>query len=142
MSDELTRVDAWLQSELAGDTTITGIVAERVYGDSADPDASYPFIVHQFQGGADVQGVGPNRIMISGLWLVRAVAQTRTWTSLAPAADAIDTVLQGNLGGPAGSDGAVFSAVRERPFKLIEDIEGGEQIRQLGGLYRIEAQVP
>lgn len=142
--NELTRVDVWLQTLLAGDTALQALVGNpaRVYSDVADPAATYPFIVHQHQGSADVRGVGPGRIMLSGVWLVRAVAQTTTWTALAACADRIDRLLQGNPGGPAGTDGAVFSSVREQPFKQVENIEGGEQIRHLGGLFRILVQVP
>lgn len=141
MSTELTRVDAWLQSLLKGDTALSALATD-VYGDVADTGATGRYVVHQYMGAADVQGVGPNRIMISGLWLVRAVQETRSWADLAPTADRIDFLLQGNLGGAAGTDGAVFSSVRERPHKLIEAVEGGGEIRNLGGTYRIEAQVP
>lgn len=142
--NELTRVDVWMQGTLAGDATLKTLVGDpaRVYSDVADPHAIDPYIVHTNLATTDVAGVGPNRIMISGLWLVKAVRTTSNWTDLAAIADRIDTLLQGNHGGAAGSDGQVFSCVRERPYRFVENLDGGDTIRQLGGQYRIEAQVP
>lgn len=140
MADETTRADEWIRSVLVADTTVAGAVS-GVFGDLAPEGATFPYVLFQFQGGADVRGSGPTRIMVSGLWVVRAVAQQSTYLGvLQTVADRVDVLMQATSGA-AGSDGQVFSSVREQPFRMTEVLDGGEQVRHLGGIYRLLVQV-
>lgn len=141
MADETTRADEWLHGVLA-DATLAALLTGGIHADVAPQGTRFPYGLHQFQGGADVRGNGPDRIMISGLWLVKAVAETESYIGvLCDAADRIDELLQATSG-PGGSDGEVFSSVREQPFRMPEVLEGGTQVRHLGGIYRLLVQVP
>lgn len=132
--DELTRVDAWLQTTLTGDATLATLVDGRVFADIAPQGTPGPFIVHQFQGGADNIGNGGNRVLVNGVWLVRVVAQTDSYLPLQPIADRIDAVLH------RGAGGAVLTCTSEQPYRLTESAEGASW-RHLGRLFRIQVQV-
>lgn len=141
MADETTRVDVWLQTVLAADATLTGLVGDQVFSELAPQDASFPRVVHQHQGSVDVRtATSSGRIMLSGLWLVRGIAATEDFRSLQAIADRVDVLLERASGSADG--GLVFSCTRESPFRLLEPADGGIQYRHLGGLYRIYAQVP
>lgn len=145
MADETTRVDAWLFDLLTNDAPLTALVGDaepRIFADSVPQGEAFPAVVYQLQGGTDVRtATRDSRVMINGLWVVKAIGQTDTFADLAPIADRIDDLLEQSTGGPAGSDGAVFTATRESPFRLPEPDEG-VGFKHLGGMYRIYAQVP
>lgn len=137
---ETTRVSRWLTATLATDTTIISLIgANNVHSRRATPGAHYPLIIHQMLGAADVRGSGPYRIMTNGLWLVKAVGETRDILDLEPIADRIDELLQAGSG--TAADGIVLSSVREYPFELDEH-ENGKDFLHLGGAYRCLAQIP
>lgn len=142
VGNEVTRVDRWLQATLTGSTAVTGPLGDGVNGvhaDVAPPGAKHPLVIHQFQGGADVRGAGPFRIMLNGLWVVKVIGETRDILELEPIDDAIDALLQGASG--AAADGLIFSSVREYPLTLAER-DNGHDYRHLGGAYRVLAQIP
>lgn len=142
VGDETTIVDQWLQATLTGDSVLIGLLPDGVDGVHADvaPGAArHPLVVHQFQGAADVRGAGPFRIMTNGLWLVRAIDETRDYLTLAPIANRIDVLLQAASGTAAA--GIVFSSVREYPYRMVER-DNGHDYRHLGGAYRCLAQIP
>lgn len=142
VGDETTIVDQWLQATLAGDSALIAFLpdgTDGVHADEAPPAAKFPLVIHQFQAGTDVRGSGPYRIMTNGLWIVKAVGETRDRLTIKPIADRIDVLLQAASG--AAADGLVFSSVREFPFRLNEN-ENGHDYRHLGGGYRCLAQIP
>jgi hypothetical protein len=142
MADETTRVDQFLYTRLTSSAPLTVLVGARVFADRVPQGETFPAVVHQLQGAADVRtATGDARIMVSGLWLVKAIVRSDTFDDAQPIADELDTLLE-EASGPAGDDGTVFSSTREAPFRLVEDDEGGPSYRHLGGLYRVFVQVP
>lgn len=147
MADELSRVETWLFGVLAADAPLTALIGgagnQRIYGEVAPQDSTWPCVVYQFQGGHDVGGGtgASHRIMVDGLWLVKAIMPSKSFAGLVPIVDRVDTVLRASSGGAAGADGVVFASVREQPFRLVE-LDEGVTYRHLGGLYRIWTQVP
>jgi hypothetical protein len=135
--NELAIFDQWLTSKLTGDATIGGIVADRVYGDVAPEKTTFPYILFTQQSTADVMGNGAQRIMVTGVYVVRGVAPSESYTTLRTLADRIDTVLHKASGQVA--TGTVIACVRERPFSMTET-EKGVQYRHFGGVYRIYSQ--
>lgn len=141
MADETTRVDEWVQGRLTGDATLVGLLAGGIHADVAPQGSVFPVVVHQFQGGADVRtATSDGRIMLSALWLIKAIGKSETYLGLRAAADRIDALFE-KASGAAGTDGFVFSSTRVTPFRLAEDDEG-VAYRHLGGIYRVFAQVP
>lgn len=134
---ETARVDRWLYERLAGDATLSGLVGGRIYAFVAPQGTAFPFVVFAHQGGHDVLGVGPARVMVSLLYQVKAVGQTAAVADLQPVADRIDALLHGASG--AVPDGTILACVREQAIEEAE-VDDGVQYRHVGGLYRLIAQ--
>jgi len=139
---ETFRAEQWLYSLLTGDTGPGGVntfVGGRIYAYVAPSGASFPFVVYSYQGGHDVQGIGPARIMASGVYQVKVVGKAATvaFGAIKAIADRIDTLLQGASGTVV--DGRVLSCVREQGISYVE-ISGSDVYSHLGGLYRLLVQ--
>jgi hypothetical protein len=130
---ELSAADKWLYTVLSGDAQLVGLINGRVFDTLAPESAAFPYVVFQYQGGHDVRGNGPTRVMTNSLYLVKAVGRGGSYASLWPIANRLDELLHAQHG--ANADGQAW-AVREQPFKLLE-VDNGVQYRHLGGLYRI-----
>jgi len=135
--NEIPRVDQWLYATLNGDTALMALVS-GVHNAEAPQGAALPYAIFSFQGGGDVRGVGPTRIMVSALYQVKSVGGGASYGPLKAPVDRIDELLQGASG--SVSDGWIYSCVREQPIAYKETSPGGAQFRHLGGLYRIIAQ--
>lgn len=132
--NEIVRVDEWLYSILHGDQALAGVpVAAYV----AKQGTAFPRIQFNFQGGSDVVAVGAIRIMLTGLWQVKAIVQAESYAPAKPLADRLDALLHGKKG--QVSDGVILGCKREQPIAYVE-VDSGLQYRHLGGLYRIEVQ--
>ncbi len=129
---ETTVVDEWLEGVLAGITDVTG-----VWEGVAPSLAPYPFIVYQHQTDEDLYALGPTRVWSDCEYVIRAVAQCDSYADLADIANAIDGRLDGASGIATG--GVVIGARRLGQYRLVEKYEN-EEIRHLGGRYRIIAQ--
>ena len=134
---ELLRIDQWLYATLNGDATLMALVS-GVHNAIATQGAALPYVVFNFQGGGDVRGVGPTRIMSSALYQVKAVGGGASYAPLKAAVDRMDLLLQGASG--SVTDGWIYSCVREQPIAFYETTPGGVQYRHAGGLYRIVVQ--
>lgn len=140
---EVALVGQWIEDRFAEKAaeleSISVGLSGRVYEDIAPPDAPYPFIVYQCQvPPRDIRGVGVTRVMVDTLYVVKAVAQTNSYATLAPVASVIDSAMTSEAGSAVG-DGLVLAAVREEQFQMI-DVDSGTQFRHLGGEYKIHAQ--
>lgn len=133
-------IDAVLKAHAAFDTISTGL-SQRVYPQVAPDGVKYPFIVYQAQTPPhDVRGVGPNRVMVDTLYVVKAVAQVASYDALAATAHEIDAVMtQGEPQTVPGNLGTILCSMREDGFSLTES-ESGTLYRHLGGVYRVLAQ--
>lgn len=140
---ETVRVEQWLEGVLTGDAALTSPLGKHpdtqqcVYSYLAPSGAKYPLVIYSYQGGHDVRGVGPGRIMVSALYQVKVVGQGTSFVSLRPIADRLDALLQAASGTVV--DGAVLMCTREQPLAYVETANG-IQYRHLGGLWRIIAQ--
>jgi hypothetical protein len=142
VGDELTRTEQWLYATLSGDATLAGLCTDGddgVHADVVKPGAAYPAVVFQYQGGADVRGAGPLRIMVNAVWVVKFGVEGRDMLAAQPGADRIDELLQAASGTVDGAD--IVSCVRDAPFRMAEDdADSKRHFRWLGGIYRIFAQ--
>lgn len=138
-------VDAWVESKLtttpvstALNTISTGL-SSRVFGYYAPPGTAYPFIIYQAQTPPSMlRGVGGSEILVTTLYVVKAVAAQSSFSNLATIANAIHTALHVPAGAvPTG--GIVVASVYEEQFSLVE-VENNEQYRHFGGVFRIQAK--
>jgi hypothetical protein len=145
VADETTRVDRWLMTVLAADSTLAGLAVGGFHSDYAPRGTGSPWVVFAYLGGSDTMGVGATRVMHTGVWRVAAVAEAQTYAAVTALADRIDVLLH-NQPAPAslavGSvDGAsLLSSVRDTPYRLAEEVDG-RHYRTLGALYRIAVQL-
>lgn len=133
---DLAAADKWIYATLSADATLLPLIGGRVYDTLAAAGTALPYVVFSYQGGYDVRGNGPIRVLHSGLYLVKAIGQGTSFATLAPIAARIDALLHAKHG--VNTDGDAW-AVREQPFKYLE-IDNGVQYRHLGGLYRVWVQ--
>lgn len=138
-------VDEWLFARLNGDATlrailgvqvgerrVSSVVAPSVWGDG-------PFVTFAEQSPmADTIVVGGARVFARGLYTVKAIRKTDTWTTLRSAAERVDALLHGATGTAGG--GQVLAFHRDSTLRFIERDESGAEWRHLGGTYRVTAQ--
>lgn len=134
---ELPRIEQWLYGVLASDAAVQALIGTRVYAYLAPQGAKLPYVVFSYQGGHDVRGVGPGRVMVSAIYQVKAVGEGGSFAGLKPIVDALDGLLQGASGSVV--DGAVLMCTREQPLAYVET-DSGVLYRHLGGLWRIIAR--
>ncbi|MBP8291937.1 MAG: hypothetical protein KAX65_04140 [Caldilineaceae bacterium] len=135
---EIVTAETWLYTKLHGDATLLALVPGGVYTWPVPATYSGQYVLYQMQSGVDIRGVGPSRLGVNGLWLVRVVAEALSFGgNLQTAANRLDVLLQAASGTATG--GTVWSCVREQPFQLVE-LANGRQFRHLGGIYRLWVQ--
>lgn len=122
----------WLFATLTADSELGDLAPGGVHEGIAPADTEYPFVTFQFQGGADVVVVGPDRYGSSDLWIVKAVTDGGSFGPVVEVEQRIDAVLQAASG--SNVNGHVFAASREAPFRLDDTQDG---TKQLGGAYRL-----
>lgn len=141
MSDETLAIDEWLYASLTGDSTLAGIVGNRVYSEMAPDTATFPFVLFAHLSSVDVPTHNQYRIMVDAVYVVRGIVQDMSYNAESKAmAEAIDRILHRSSGGSADSGGAlIFTSQRTQPFRVAEQ-QSGKSYRHLGGQYRIYAQ--
>lgn len=131
---EVITAEKWLVQSLKADATLMGLVT-NVYTYPIPLSAVLPYVLISEQASNDLMAMGAYRTWVDGIWIVRAIFETSSWAgNLETAANRIDTVLHGKEGSLVG--GNIWACVREAPFRLTEN-NGGQQLRHLGGQYRI-----
>lgn len=125
--------ETWIYQRLANDAGLAelcpGGVHEGVAGDTL------PAVVFQVASPPTDTGAFPTaRALTEGVWTVRVVGETSSYTELAPAARRIDQLLHGSYGRAAG--GVINGCVRTGVVQYGDE-DSGRSFRHLGGLYRI-----
>ena len=137
MSD-LTRVDQWIRTTLAGDVFLSNAVGGRIYVDLAPQEAPLPIILFSFLGGADKTVTLTSKFTHS-IYLIRAVGKGSSYDALEPLADRIHELLRVPTQGVLVRDVRITTVQREQPHQR-KDLENGVPIVYLGGFYRIRYQ--
>lgn len=136
MSDFAGRV--FIYSTLVADATMNGHVNGRIYEGIAPSSAAFPYVIFQEYAPNDVMGMGAVRLWRNDLWIVKVLDRTESFFgNIKTIATRLDTVLHRGAG--TNVEGVVWACTREQPLSQIESNEGGDQIRHLGGIYRILA---
>ena len=131
---ELVTADKWLYSVLNGDAALKALTP-KVYALPAPQGAVLPYTAYNVLSALDLQGMGARRVWVNALYVVRAIFESASWGGdLEVAADRIDTLLHAASGSASG--GMVWSCARQEPFYMVDN-SSGQQIRMLGGIYRI-----
>lgn len=135
--DELQQAKQWISDSLLGDAELVVIVSTRIWADQRDPAVAspFPYVLFNYMGGTDSQGLGVVRSMSSLLFQVRVVCDGPPSVSTKKAAYRIDVVLQNTSAEISGD--FQFSARREQPIDRPEYDRTQHRYHNLGGLYRL-----
>lgn len=121
-------------------TSISVAQRARVWSDVAPQNVPFPYIITGQQSAVDVVATGPYRVMVSCLYLVKAITGGQYYSAaIQQIANQIDALLQATKADSVPGGGRIISCVRQRPFRLPE-ITNGIQYRHLGGIYEINTQ--
>lgn len=125
--------ETWIYQRLANDETLAKLCPGGVHEGVAK--GILPAVVFQIAAPPEDAGAFPAaRALTEGVWTVRVVGETSSYTSLAAAAKRIDQLLHGSYGRTA--DGVINGCVRTGVVQYGEE-DSGRSYRHLGGLYRI-----
>ncbi len=128
-------IEPWLYSRLTGDTALTAIVADRVFGPLTPDEILSPYVTFSLSSLRDIMGIGIARISVDALYLVKVVAQTTSLNDVAPAAARVEALLHGAI--YDGVDGSL-TCVRNNVVDYTE-VSDGSPYRHLGAVFRIRA---
>lgn len=141
---EESMIDLWVQNRLtshsAFNSLYTGLTG-KVFNRLAYGNPTYPYIVFQAQSPPEViRGVGLAEVMVSTIYVVKAIAQCNTYEPLAGVAAEIRSAMVTPASSTVpGGIGEVFMCRYERQFTMVET-EQGTQFRHMGGEFLIQAQ--
>lgn len=129
----------FIATALKADAPLTAIVAGRVYEEMPPPgNSALPYVIFSLYAPGDVMGIGATRLWTNSLWTVKGVARTLSYKGdLGAIAGRIDAVLHGAAGSTV--DGIAWALWREREIRYPEQSDAGDQVRHLGGIYRVMA---
>lgn len=138
MAADLARVEQWLYTTLAADSTITSVVGTRIYADQAPQGAALPLVIFSHIGNVDtVRSLGNGRLS-KVIYLVRVVgAGSSTSGSLKTVADRFDPQL---LVQNIVVDGVRIAYVQHDQHHIRKDSENGIPLSYLGSYYLIFCQ--
>lgn len=138
MAAEHARVNVWLRSVLAGDSTLNTAVSGRIYSEEAPQGAPAPMVIFANLGGSTrVRTFGGH--VLTSLYLVRAIDEDSSFDAIAPLADRIDAALTLPAGGTV-VDGVRITRVRIDQAHQRKDSSEGRPVVYMGGIYRIDYQ--
>lgn len=133
---EIQEAKKWIKAALSANTDITGVVSTRIYADRAPSPLVFPYIIYDFLGGTDVQGLGTSRLGTRPLFQVRVVGEGSPDANARKVDKRIDDVLRVAVYQPSGE--FFFTARREQPVDRPEfDTTTNKQYYNLGGLFRL-----
>ncbi len=145
MADELSAVEKAIDDLACASATIAALVGTQVYSETADQDATEPYLIFKFLAGSDVQGIGTQRVMSAPLVLITLVYEGAATLAIRTALTALDTLFGELVSQSVTLDtGESFrvSARREMPFKMVEtDKQAQKKYTHKGGKYRFEVSV-
>lgn len=131
--------EQWLYAALVADTTIHATVADRIYKGPAVAQPTYPCLVIDNAGSESVPTLGDSDAMQDTDFEVVVVAQTEDDTSVATAADRLDTLLDNVQATHGTSTTHVFRVQKLREINEAS-IDGTYRYLRLGGVYRFRYQ--
>lgn len=122
---------------LLADAEMTALVNTYIWayevGISTTIPAKTPYVLYANLSSRDRMGVGPYRLLVDSLYVVRGVVEDKSFKLIEPVADRIDLLLHDAEG--MTPYGQLFKCVRDRAF-VMPELSGTRHFRHLGGVYR------
>jgi hypothetical protein len=136
---EVQQAKKWIYDALHGNSDIAAAVSTRIYSGRAPGSPAsrvFPYIIFNFQGGTNVNGLGTVRLLARPLFQVRVVTKGDPTAAVRKVDKRIDDVLGTAVYQPSGD--YYFTAEQEQPIDREEtDLATGDVYWNLGGLYRL-----
>lgn len=142
---EQAMIDVWVEDKLTSHAAFNslgfGTLTDRVFNAWAPDGTQFPYIIFQAQSPPEVvRGVGDAEVMVSTIYVVKAVAQGSNFNTIAPVAGEIRTALVTPNGEAiTGSIGTIFTCFYEKQVSMTQPV-ATQQFRHLGGEFTIQAQ--
>lgn len=147
---ELDALGKFIYARIANDGEIIAAgLAARVFQDQAPDKVSYPFILFNFQSGADVGGLGIVRVLLSAVYQIKVITRGAPTDADRVTAYRLDRLFQTvaasaqeltrrELAGDQ-TETLVISARRESPVQYVENDHQSKQVfYHRGGLFRFD----
>ena len=136
MSTEATIAFQWLYTVLSGDSQLTALAPGGVWRSMAPPETSTPFVIFALQSATDSITMNAFRMLVEGLFQVKAVGPASESTAIANAAARIDAL----IGSPPTSGtvtGGYIAASYRQSALSIDELVNGELWLNQGGMYHL-----
>jgi hypothetical protein len=134
---EITMAFQFLVSTLKNDATLANELAPGgVHRGMAPPQTATPFVIVAFQSGADTLTGNAVRLISRTTFQAKAVGPASVTTTIAQAADRIDTLLK-LVRNASTTGGVILDCYRASPLQL-DELVNGELWTNWGGLYNLE----
>lgn len=129
--------EQFLSTRLRSDAALIATLADGANGvwtDIPDTTARYPLVQIVHYSSDDHWHLGRYLVWSDHVYIVRAVAQGQSFTTLKTAVQRINAVLESANG--SATDGTVFGVAKLRPFRMSES-DGEKHFRYLGAFFRV-----
>lgn len=137
---ELSRLNFWIHNVLASDQQLFLFCGGRIYADEAPQNALTPMIIFAFLGGSDRTVTSTARLSYA-IYLIRAIAESSSYDTVALAADRIEALLTvPSQGTVINSEVRVTSCQRQQPHQRKDSANGIPTV-YMGGFYGITFQL-
>lgn len=138
---ELTTVDEWIYSTLAGDNTLVGYLGDGgsspggpgVFMDTIRDDTTYPYVIGNLMISMDTLTSSGDSLIVVADYTIKGVDRAVNYDVLAHMHQRMFQLLHNQSGTTA--DGRVLKCLRQRQVKYSR-INETIQYRHLGGIYR------
>lgn len=128
----------WIRDLLHADSALMAAAPGGIFDGPAQGNAPYPLCEILMQSSVGVIGVGGVEVMQNQLWIVRGVTEGTSYVPLAVIAQRSHALLHGART-VVVSNGTIESCTRVQQLRQ-QSVQGGRQLRYLGGVYRIYVQ--
>ncbi len=124
---------AYIYHRLSTDSTILGLVGQRIYNTVVPTGVSYPVVVFVLNSYLDMRGSG-ERWGGRALYLIKGIIPSPSLTtSMRQLANRIDELFEATV---SDHGGHTYASWRDAPVDITEPV-GTEVWRHIGGLYWI-----
>lgn len=138
---ELSRLNYWIHNVLSSDQQIFLFCGGRIYADEAPQNALTPMVIFAFLGGSDRTVTTASTRLSYAIYLIRAIAESSSYDTVALAADRIEALLTvPSQGTVINSEVRITSCLRQQPHQR-KDSSNGIPTVYMGGFYGITFQL-
>ena len=136
MTHEASIAFQYLYTILSGDSQLTGFVPGGIWRGYVPPETTPPYVVFAMQSGTDSVTMNGFRMLVDGLFQVKAIGPASETQTIVNAASRIDALIGSPPTSGTTPNGAILASYRQSPLSLSELING-EVWETMGGLYRL-----